>query len=73
MATACTTFASRLAAWVGPDGQPCCWRHYVIGMSGLAAQDLLQRMSMREAVVMAQANQEELRKWSRSIRNQLGN
>jgi hypothetical protein len=65
-------FVDRFAKWTGLDGDPCCWRHYLLGIDSIFAERMLRKMDMREAMSMASADPEHLKEWLNSIYNSLG-
>jgi hypothetical protein len=54
--------------WVGPDGFPLSWRHYVHGLRHLALAHIREQVKTAEAVRFgAQADQESYQGWHRDM------
>lgn len=56
-------FVERLPAWVGEDGYPRSWRHYVYGMSYLARSRIRTLLDMAEATRAAGAVEDDWKQW----------
>ena len=66
------SFVREFPAWVGPDGYPMSWRHYVYGMRHLSR--VAARVDLRTATAtrMAQTDKEPWQEWITELREAAG-
>lgn len=55
MIDALSEFCREYPAWVGPDGYPLSWRHYVYGVAHLGRARAAESLRLERAVAIAQA------------------
>jgi len=59
------TFCLRYPAWVGADGYPLSWRHYIYGMAALERENAAQKLRTADAVSAHKAKDRDWKKWVR--------
>lgn len=58
-----------LPRWVGADGYPLSWRHYVLGTRHLTKGRAREQIRTYDAMLMAQAQKpEDKREWVRTLK-----
>lgn len=62
-----TEFVRGLPGWVGPDGYPLSWRHYVYGMAHLGRAARRELLRSAEAQRAGTAELQKYRDWHRDV------
>jgi len=60
-------FITYRAAWVGPDGFPLSWQHYIYGLRHIAREQLRQQMLWAQAARMSRTEKEDWNIWQRDV------
>lgn len=60
-------FAEGLPAWVGPDGYPLSWRHFVYGLAYIRRRNARAKIEMASAMRIAKADQQGFEAWRREV------
>ena len=60
-----TTFAIRFPAWIGKDGYPLSWRHYIYGMAAIERENAAEKLRMADAVSAHKAKERDFKRWLR--------
>lgn len=60
-------FVTYRPAWVGEDGFPLTWQHYVYGLRHIAREDLRRQVYMAQAQRMSRAERESYDEWQRDM------
>lgn len=67
------TFAAHAPpSWVGADGFPLSWRHYVYGMAFISREYLRRQLEQAQAARMASAEKEDYQSWQRDVETVTG-
>jgi hypothetical protein len=57
------TFALRLPAWMGADGYPISWRHYIYGMAAIERENAADKLRMADAVAVHKSKEQGFKRW----------
>jgi hypothetical protein len=58
-------FCLHFPAWVGPDGMPLSWRHYVHGMQQIERSRSGEKLRIADAVSAHKQKQDDFKRWWR--------
>jgi hypothetical protein len=58
-------FCLEFPAWVGPDGDPISWRHYIYGTAAIQRAKASEKMRMADAVAVHKSKEQTFKKWLR--------
>jgi hypothetical protein len=60
-------FVTYRPAWVGRDGFPLSWQHYVYGLRHIARENMRHQLWMAQAYRMARVEKEDWNTWQRDV------
>jgi spore cortex formation protein SpoVR/YcgB (stage V sporulation) len=61
------TFVAKLPKWVGPDGFPLSWRHWIYGVAWLGREHSRAIAAEAQAFRIGQANQDDYDAFTRDV------
>jgi len=72
MADAKATFAHWYPCWMASDGEPCCFRHYNLGMNSIGKQEIRTQLRDRESHAASMLDTAKLQDWTRDQFDRFG-
>ncbi len=61
-------FAEKLPAWVGRDGKPLSWQHFIVGLDYIRRSEARQTLAHFNATLMAAAEKRDREEWVQTYR-----
>lgn len=58
-------FCLAFPAWVGPDGDPISWRHFLYGSGAIQRSRAGEKLRMADAVAIHKTKEQVFRSWIR--------
>lgn len=60
-------FVTYRPAWVGKDGMPLSWQHYIYGLRHIAREQMRQQLWWAQATRMSRVLKDDWESWQRDV------